>query len=166
MGRLVKLKNVDTLIRAFSRYQGENDLLVIVGDGPEKDNLVRLSSELACNASFMGFLEGPALDVWYNVAHVLILPSYQESFGAVTNEALIAGCYCLVSEKAGSQCLIKDGVNGFVFSAMDVDDLERKLFLARSLPFDTYGDGEVRASKMLFDYRTMTDGLIDHINSL
>lgn len=166
VGRLVKLKNVDTLIRAFSRYENKDSLLVIVGDGPEHQYLMDLSSGLDCNIVFTGFLEGPELNVWYNIAQVFVLPSYQEAFGAVTNEALIAGCSCLVSDKAGSQCLIKDGVNGYVFDSRDEDDLGRKLSLAGSLACDVVPDGELRKSKMLVDYRTSVNALINHLNSL
>ena len=37
----------------------------------------------------------------------------------VTNEALVAGCQCLVSRNAGSNCLINNGVNGYVIDPRD-----------------------------------------------
>ena len=65
--------------------------------------------------------------MWYNIADALVLASYQEAFGAVTNEALLAGCYALVSNKAGSACLVEEGVNGYTFSPMDVEELAQKM---------------------------------------
>lgn len=166
VGRLVRIKGVDTLLRAFAQFQQEDDVLVIVGDGPEKEPLMRLSAQLHCHTLFTGFLEGPALAVWYIIAQIFILPSFLEPFGAVTNEALIGGCYCLVSDKTGSQCLVRDGVNGYVFQTMDVDDLAVKLSLACSLPDNAAPQGDVRPSKMLLAYRDLIGEFIRHLQTL
>lgn len=127
VGRLVALKNVDTAIRAFSRLNQEENVFVVVGEGPELEKLQSLSLELKAKVLFTGRLEGDNLNVWYNVADVFVLASYLEPFGAVTNEALLAGCYALISNKAGSSCLIEEGINGYTFSPMDVDDLAKKM---------------------------------------
>lgn len=111
VGRLVNLKNVSFAIKAFVAASVENAVFVVVGDGPERDELEKMS--LGCkNVIFTGRLEGDALYAWYNVASVFTLPSVQEPFGAVTNEALLGGCFALISELAGSNCLIKENVNG------------------------------------------------------
>lgn len=62
---------------------------------------------------------GHELYAWYNIAQLFVLASWQEAFGAVTNEALQGGCRCLISELAGSQCLIKEGINGCTFNPHD-----------------------------------------------
>lgn len=85
-------------------------------------------------------LEGEELFAWYDVADVHILASCQEAFGAVTNEALIAGCFSVVSKKAGSQCLIKDGVNGFNVDPDSIEDISNgivKAFGLISEPIDS-----------------------------
>lgn len=127
VGRLVELKNVDSAIRAFSRLDQKGNVFVIVGDGPEKEKLMALSKVLGTNTIFTGRLEGDTLNAWYNIAQVFILSSYQEAFGAVTNEALLAGCKALVSSKAGSQCLILKGINGDTFNPMDIEEIAQKM---------------------------------------
>lgn len=127
VGRLVDVKNVDTAIRAFSQLDQERNTFVIVGDGSERNKLENLAREIAANVIFTGRLEGDALNVWYNVAEFFVLPSYLEPFGAVTNEALLAGCYALVSNKAGSSCLIEEGVNGYTFAPMDEQGLANRM---------------------------------------
>ncbi len=127
VGRLVALKNVENAIRAFAKMNQEENVFVIVGDGPEKDKLIQLSNKLGTNTIFTGRLEGDTLNVWYNIAQIFILPSYQEAFGAVTNEALLAGCKVLVSEKAGSQCLVEKGKNGYTVDPMNIDDIAEKM---------------------------------------
>lgn len=113
VGRLVSLKNVDLLIQAFSGIPGDDNVLVIIGDGPERVSLERLSSSLGERVIFTGRLEGEALYAWYNVIGILALLSRQETFGAVVNEALLGGAFVLVSSRAGASCLV-DGKNGLV----------------------------------------------------
>lgn len=127
VGRLVALKNVENAVRAFAKMNQEENVFVIVGDGPEKDKLMQLSNKLGTNTIFTGRLEGDALNAWYNIAQVFILPSYKEPFGAVTNEALLAGCKVLVSEKAGSQCLVEKGKNGYTVDPMNINDIADKM---------------------------------------
>ena len=115
VGRLVALKNVPALIRAFEPLRGRARL-VMIGDGPERARLETMVPE----AVFTGMLSGDELLAWYNLIDVLVLPSTQEAFGAVTGEALMAGAKVVVSRKAGSSSLIREGVNGFV---VDPDDM-------------------------------------------
>lgn len=129
VGRLVALKNVSTLIKAFSCCQEEASL-VIIGDGAERASLEALAKKEGVPVLFTGRLEGDELLQWYNIGSVFCLPSYQESFGAVTNEALLAGCLGVISSKAGSQCLILEGKNGYTFAPFDTKDLARKLELS------------------------------------
>ena len=129
VGRLVDLKNVSTLIDAFGKMK-EDAVLVVVGNGKEELNLKRQSASLQKEVIFTGHLEGDELYAWYNVGDVFCLPSYLEPYGAVTNEALLAGCRVVISEKAGSACLVNKN-NGEIIAPMDIeaiaDALDRQL---------------------------------------
>lgn len=115
VGRLVGLKNIPALIRAFDPLK-ERAQLVIIGDGPERRKLASMAPE----AVFTGMLSGDELLAWYNLIDVLVLPSTQEAYGAVTGEALMAGAKVVVSGKAGSSSLVREGENGFVVSPDNV----------------------------------------------
>lgn len=115
VGRLVQLKNIDFVIRTFNKLNIPNTVLVIVGSGEEEAKLKQVSNNNK-NILFVGRLEGKPLYAWYNIAEMFVLASTQEAFGAVTNEALIGGCTCLISQNAGSNCLIKQGKNGYIFN--------------------------------------------------
>jgi len=131
VGRLVKLKNISRLINAFNKIAKEkNDVvLAIVGSGNEELNLKNIVNRLNLNESviFAGRKEGINLLAWYNLAQVFILPSYNELFGAVVGEALLAGCYVLCSNLAGARYLIKENVNGNTFNPYDVDEIYRAI---------------------------------------
>jgi glycosyltransferase involved in cell wall biosynthesis len=120
VGRLVCLKNLSFAIESFIEANVDNSIFVIVGDGPERERLEKMAANKK-NIIFTGRLEGSFLYAWYNVASVFTLPSIQEPFGAVTNEALIGGCYSLVSKIAGSNCLIKENINGNVIDPYNKD---------------------------------------------
>ena len=105
VSRLVDLKNLHRVIDAFA--QSKTDAaLVIVGDGPERTALEEHAKKINKEIIFTGRFDGDELYAWYNLASVFILASYKESFGAVTNEALLAGCRVVISRKAGSSCLV------------------------------------------------------------
>ena len=62
---------------------------------------------------YVGRKEGIELKAWYLAGQILVLPSSYEPFGAVVNEALLAGEFAMVSENAGATCLINDE-NGLI----------------------------------------------------
>ena len=112
VGRLSPEKNLDNLIRALD-YTEEDFTTVLVGSGEQEDYLRQLATQCRKKIIFAGHYVDNAVRAWYNIADAFILPSKQEAYGAVTNEALIAGNHAIVSEHAGSACLIKEG-NGTV----------------------------------------------------
>lgn len=124
VGRLVELKNLQMVIPAFRQIENPDIRFVIVGSGEYEEQL-KAMAEGDERIIFVGRKEGDELYAWYNIAQCFILASYQEAFGAVTNEALLGGCWSLVSEKAGSQCLIEDDKNGHVFRTDDKDGLRQ-----------------------------------------
>lgn len=164
VGRLVDLKNVDTAIRAFSRLNQSTHAFVVVGDGPKREDWEAFARELKANVLFVGRLEGDALNVWYNVADIFVLPSYQEAFGAVTNEALLAGCYALVSNKAGSSCLIEEGVNGYTFSPMDVEELATRM--SEVAGYDVvYEANGLKKNQMLVSYDEYMQNMVNNLSN-
>ena len=115
VGRFVALKNIPALIQAF-RPLRDRARLVLIGDGPERAELEALAPE----AKFTGMLDGDELLAWYDVIDILVLPSTQEAYGAVTGEALMAGAKVVVSRKAGSSDLVREGENGWIVDPHDV----------------------------------------------
>ncbi len=154
VGRLVDIKNVDMLICSFKELDTSESSLVIVGDGAMRNNLEKLSVDSHSDVIFTGRLEGEDLYQWYTIADCFVLPSYLEPFGAVTNEALIAGCWCLISKNAGSQCLIKAGINGYTFDPKNQDDLTEKMRHTLQMRHQINQSGE-RSNRMIesFDER-------------
>ncbi|AGB18532.1 glycosyltransferase family 4 protein [Thermoanaerobacterium thermosaccharolyticum] len=125
-GRLIKRKKVDSIIKAINILDNnESYILLILGDGEEKENLLNLAKEINVNLKITGFISNQEqLFKHYFVGDVLILPSNNEPWGLVVNEAMAAGLAVIVSDECGcSLDLVRDGENGFVIHAGDVKNI-------------------------------------------
>lgn len=101
VGQLLERKNVTTLLHAFALVAGPGDELVICGDGPLRAPLEREAAELRAEVRFLGHVAGSGLAQVYAEAQTLVLPSTNEVWGLVVNEALACGLHAVVSERAG-----------------------------------------------------------------
>lgn len=113
VGRLVDVKNIATLIKAIS-LTNSDFTTVIVGDGPLKNELELQAKQTGKEILFVGRFDDEDIRAWFNIGDVFVLPSTTEAFGAVTNEALLGGCFTLLSKACGSSCLINES-NGRLF---------------------------------------------------
>ena len=127
VGVLTKNKAVDVLIKALEKTVDlyPNILLYIVGDGPEKKQLVQLINDLGIrdHTIFTGFI--PTLEVYsyYKSADIVVLPSYKENFSITILEAMASKTLIIVSDAPGNLSIIEPNKNGFVFPRGDSDTL-------------------------------------------
>jgi len=112
----------------MSIVQQKRDVgLVVVGDGRERSSLTHLSRGLK-EVVFTGNIKYRDLPDYYALADMLVLPSREEVWGLVVNEAMACGTPILCSSNAGcSRDLVKDSVNGFVFQPGDVNTLAQRI---------------------------------------
>lgn len=121
VGRFVPEKNLDNLLKALAKTK-EDFVTVMVGSGELEEQLRELANTIDKEIIFAGHYVDDGVRAWYNVADVFILPSKQEAYGAVTNEALIAGNYSIISDCAGSACLISSE-NGSLIKPFDLEGI-------------------------------------------
>jgi len=120
VGRLAPEKRVDRLIEAVGLLQASwpNLVLALVGDGPDRAMLERRAASTAPGrVLFTGRQEGEGLAAWYRLGSVFALASEHEPFGAVVNEAMVAGMPVICSDRAGARALVGAGKNGEVVDA-------------------------------------------------
>lgn len=91
VGRLTTQKSLPDLVRAFAAGSGPTDRLVLLGDGPLRDEVLDLAGELgvAGRVQLLGFLDRP----WGEIAaaDALVLASREEGMPNVVLEALAVG---------------------------------------------------------------------------
>lgn len=117
VGRLIKRKNVDTIIKALTNiYNKKKYNLNIVGEGAEKNNLEKLINKLDAkeNIKLLGYKDRDEVVKLMDSTEVFIMVSNNETFGLVYIEAMSRGCIVIASRFGGMDGIIKDGFNGFL----------------------------------------------------
>ena len=129
IGRLHREKGIDLLLRAFHHLASEFPglALVIIGDGPEKDNLVALAEKLRIRdrVSFTGFLPEP--ERFLPLFSVFALPSRIEAMPVVLMQAMAAG-RAIVATRVGAVAeLIDDSQSGLLVPSEDESLMTRAI---------------------------------------
>ncbi|WP_350342381.1 glycosyltransferase [Proteinivorax tanatarense] len=94
-GRLTQQKDYPTLIKAFAEFRktenSKSVKLIILGEGPERDNLQKLINKLNLtgDVDLLGYVSNPYS--YMGKADLFVLPSKWEGFGNVLVEALSCG---------------------------------------------------------------------------
>jgi len=125
VGQLIRRKGVNQVLKALDYLKDLEIGLLIVGVGPEERNLKTFCVEKNLqNVFFEGFQQQKKLSKYYALADVFILPSFEEVWGLVINEALASGLCVLSSKYAGaSYDLVKEGWNGDIFDPNNVEEI-------------------------------------------
>lgn len=132
VGRLVSDKGADLAIRLIKELGKEDHslssyCLTIVGDGPEKANLISLVAELGLEdaVQFAGTLRGEELVTCINRHKYFLVPSrWEEPFGNVALEGMACGCIPIVSDGGGLPDAV--GTAGIVFKRNSLNDFVEK----------------------------------------
>jgi glycosyltransferase involved in cell wall biosynthesis len=111
VGRLAPEKELGSLLGGFAataeRFQ--EALLVLVGDGPDRETL---QSGAGPRVRFTGRLGIPEVCQWLQASDVFALVSSNEGFPCSLTEAMSAGLASVVSDIPANLQLIDDGVHG------------------------------------------------------
>lgn len=125
VGQLIRRKRVDLILRAFAKVltAHPNEKLCIVGDGPLKGDLLRLSETLGIRLSvdFAGYTS--SVQEYLTRAKITIIASDREGMPFAMIEGICCG-NVPVSTPAGTIAdIIQDGENGLLFPEGDTDTL-------------------------------------------
>ena len=117
VGKLVARKRPQDLLAALQILQPSIPELAIAfaGEGELRASLEARISGLK-NIYMLGFKNQTKLPEVYGMADILVLPSSEENWGLVLNEAMASGMPVIASDKTGAAAdLVKSGENGFVY---------------------------------------------------
>lgn len=131
VGRLAPEKNLPFLLRAFGGIAQtfENLALLIVGDGPERDNLedrvqhMRLTEKV----HFTGMVPYAEIPRYLKTADVFVTASVTEVHPLTVIEAMAVGLPVVGIQSAGVGDLVEDGVNGLLAQEEDLAAFTAKL---------------------------------------
>lgn len=115
-GELNKNKNQATLIKAMKEVVKKHPeaKLLLAGNGPEHDNLVKLIEELNLgnNVELLGYRTD--IQDYVNICNLVVSASYREGLPLNIMEAMVCGKPVIASDNRGHRELIKDNENGIL----------------------------------------------------
>jgi glycosyltransferase involved in cell wall biosynthesis len=119
VGRLQARKRIPSLLKVCAELRGQlKPRLVIVGDGPELDNLRSLAQSLYPSAEFPGAKHGQELAAYFLAADLFVLPG---TGGLAVQEAMSYGLPVIVAQGDGTQDDLVRPENGWQIIPPDDD---------------------------------------------
>ena len=129
IGRMTAVKRVPDILESFRLLleRGVDATLCLVGDGPDQAEAERLARRLGITKRclFVGYQREVA--PYYALFDAFVLPSANEGTPVVAIEALAAGRPVVASAVGGVPDVVRDGEDGFLVPAGDVDALAERL---------------------------------------
>lgn len=126
VARLVTIKCIDVAIKALKIIinDGLPASLIIIGQGPEREKLERLTRKLKLsdNVLFLGGMSPERLKKYYAISNAFLLTSKNEGVGLVLLEAMAHGIPIVATRVGGIPELVFDNQNGFL---VDIDNHEQ-----------------------------------------
>lgn len=130
VGRLTRQKDFASLLNAFAAVARATDIsLIILGDGPQKGELLDLARELgiANNVDFRGFVKNPY--EFMKEAAGLVLSSRWEGLPTVLIEAMACGCPVVSTDcPGGSREILENGIYGELVRLDDISALTAAMY--------------------------------------
>jgi glycosyltransferase involved in cell wall biosynthesis len=131
VGRLHPNKGVPYLLHAMHKVVKECDSvqLLILGDGPEREQLVTLAQKLSLgnHVSFAGRVSNEEVLDRMASSDIFVLPSIAEGLPVVTLEALASGLPIVETDIVGVSEVVTEGENGFLVKPRDPVELADRI---------------------------------------
>lgn len=128
-----KVKRIKDIILAFEKILLKiPSKLLLIGDGPERENLEVLCRQLGLcdHIRFLG--KQNAVEELLAISDLYMIPSEKESFGLSALEAMACAVPIISSNAGGLPEVNVDGVTGYVCDVGDIEDIAAKSILILS----------------------------------
>jgi len=136
-GRLAPVKNIPALLKAIQIVDSSGTPIrcTVIGDGPLKEDLERLTEEIGIPVDYPGHKPNQELiSSRFLNADTLVLPSLEERQGKVLLEAMACSIPVIASNVGGIPTVVQNGVNGLLCKPESAEDIADKIL---SLVYDS-----------------------------
>jgi glycosyltransferase involved in cell wall biosynthesis len=126
-GRLVKWKGIEKIIEVCKKLDKVN--LIIVGDGPERENLLKFVKELKIEdkVNFTGILSRGQLKTLFKNSDCFVLNSRYEGLPHIVLEAMNSNCPVVISKTGGNIEVVDDKKTGLLFEIDNLIEIEKSI---------------------------------------
>lgn len=154
VGRVVTDKGINELAEAFSKINNTNCHLVIVGDYESHLDplLPKTEKEIRQNSNIHAVGYKTNVVEYFAMADVLVFPSYREGFPNVVMQAAAMQLNAIVSDINGCNEIVKDGENGWIVPAKEINLLRDRMQWCFENPEESKRMGLKSREIMIRDY--------------
>ena len=127
VGQFIHRKGFDILLKAH-QYNNDNVALIIIGGTPIREYLRIVKEYNLKNVYFIEFKVKSILADYFKAADLFVLPTREDIWGLVINEAMGYGLPIITTEKcvAGLE-LIENNINGYIVPNEDISELSKRM---------------------------------------
>lgn len=123
VGRLIPLKGIMQLLKAWSEADLKDASLMLVGDGPQREEIESFVKENNLNdVKLVGAVNYDNLGLYYKVADCFLIPTLEDNWSLVVPEAMAAGLPVACSIYNGCHPELVHSENGWTFDPLNVQD--------------------------------------------
>ncbi len=115
VGRVAKEKNLDELFDIYNKIEKDNITLMIVGDGPYKEELIKKSKTIKKQIVFTSMIEPKDIHHYYKCFDIFMSCSSSETQGLTYIEALSSSIPILCKKDPCIEKVVIDSINGWQF---------------------------------------------------
>lgn len=121
-----KVKRVEDVLRVFDKVRKQIPAkLILIGEGPEKENIEKLCKELDTCGEIHSLGKVKDVEKIIGIADLFLLTSETESFGLAALEAMAAKVPVISTNTGGIPEVNVHGFSGMLSNVGDVDDMAR-----------------------------------------
>ncbi|MBQ8594529.1 MAG: glycosyltransferase [Oscillospiraceae bacterium] len=162
VGQFVYRKGFDVLLKAV-RNLDKSIGVYIIGGNPTSDMESFVCSHNLSNVHFLSFKKPEELRQYYKVADVFVLPTREDIWGLVVNEAMAVGTPVIATDKCVSGLeMIKNGLNGYIVPSENEVDLSNTINMLMDNNFKRMSEESLETAKKY----TIQNMARTHINIL
>jgi len=160
VGQFLKRKGIDILLKSLKQIKHPVKLICVGGE-PTTEYKKIIKQYNLTNVSFHPFCYGETLAYFYRHANLFVLPTREDKWGLVVNEALSFGVPVVTTDRCNAGIvLIKDQYNGIIVKHNDVNSLAKGI----NKMIETLDKNDLldNCAKSVFEY-TIDNMVSDHL---
>lgn len=129
IGQFIYRKGFDILLKAWKNMEPDMQLLIVGGGDKAPEYEAYIKENNLRNVHILGFMPKTELLEYYKAADLFVLPTREDIWGLVINEAMALGLPVISSNRCiAAMELVEEGVNGHIVPVEDVNALHDKLY--------------------------------------
>ena len=163
VGQFIHRKGFDVLLKAVNDLPDNIDLYII--GGQPTDEYIKIVEESKFkNIYFKNFMQPKELYSFYAISDLFVLPTREDIWGLVINEALSCGLPVITTDKciAGVE-LVKKGINGVIVPVNDINKLNESIKHVLNLSLDKQ---QIKESVKKYTIEEMANSHLNIFNKL